>query len=340
LLLASFTEPHDPYLGPKKFWDQYEGVTIDMPSVPFIPREKRDHHSQRVYDCMDNGDYNITEEHITKSRRAYYSMMSYIDSKVGEFVSTLEEQGIMNDTLIVFTADHGDMQGERGMWFKETYHERATRVPLFFYATPAMAEKYNLKLVPGTISHNVSLVDILPTLLHLVSPVGSDWKSVMPSPVEGRSLLPALLGQPADLGGVEASTIYSEYTSEMICGGWFMVKRGCLKLIYSRHDPLLFDLRTDPMEMVNVVEEDAYKTAKAELLELAKGKWPDIEGLALRIVESQRRRRMVHSANTLGKRTTWDYEPIYSEVYIRNTDDSLQAQDYVCRAPCRKRPRH
>ena len=62
----------------------YDDNEIDMPTVPFVDREDRDEHSKRVYDCMDAGDYEITPERIRKARHAYYSMLSYVDSKVGE----------------------------------------------------------------------------------------------------------------------------------------------------------------------------------------------------------------------------------------------------------------
>lgn len=344
-ILASFTEPHDPYSGPKEFWDRYEGVEIDAPQVPFIPRPERDSHSQRVYDCMDSGDFEITPERVVKSRRAYYSMMSYVDSKIGEILQTLEEQGLRDDTLVVFTADHGDMQGERGMWFKETYHERATRVPFFFSATPALVRKYGLDLRLGqTVTHNVSHADLLPTLLHLALSGGlkADWKAELPSAVEGRSLLASLVGE--DSSELEDGVIYCEYTSEMIPGGWFMVKKGGLKLVYSEQAPLLFDLIADPKEMSNLAGSKDYEAQMADLLKLAREKWPDLAGLTRRILVSQRQRRYVHAANVKGKRTHWDFEPVEDPRYplgIRNTSESLQDQEYVRRAPYRgKRPRN
>jgi len=232
-ILASFTQPHDPYSGPKEFWDLYEGVEIDKPTVPFIPKEQRDPHGQRIYDCMDNGDYQISEENIIKSRRAHYSMISYVDYKIGELLKTLEDEGLRDDTMIVFTSDHGDMQGERGYWFKETFHERATRVPLFFHATAKCRQKYGLQLEKATLSQNVSLVDLFPTLMHLTA--GENWKESMPSSTDGRSLLFSMIGKSGHCESNQDNTIYSEYTSEMIPGGWFMVKSGSSSLCSARN---------------------------------------------------------------------------------------------------------
>eukprot|EP00927_Polykrikos_kofoidii_P060181 TRINITY_DN55247_c0_g1_i1.p1 TRINITY_DN55247_c0_g1~~TRINITY_DN55247_c0_g1_i1.p1 ORF type:complete len:555 (-),score=92.42 TRINITY_DN55247_c0_g1_i1:123-1787(-) len=339
-MIASFTEPHDPYSAPKEFWDQYEGVDIDMPKVPFIPRAERDPLSQRIYDCMDNGDFDITDERIVKARRAYYSMLSFIDSKIGELLATLENEGLRDDTLIVFTSDHGDMQGERGMWFKETYHERATRVPLFFHATPKLCAKYGLELSPGVVNSNVSLVDLMPTLVHLAC--GANWQDTMPSRSEGRSLMHKLAQPAVNFDGEGEDTIYCEYTSEMVPGGWFMVKRGDLKLVCSDGDPLLFDLAADPLEMVNVAKEGAYTVVLSQMMVLAQAKWPDISGLTERILKSQRDRRLIHKAMTQGKRTFWDHQPPQdvTSSYIRNNGEALQDREYVCRAPYRgKRPR-
>jgi len=337
---ASFTQPHDPYSGPQEFWDQYEGVEIDMPTIPFIPRDQRDHHSARVYDCMDNGDFEMTEERICKARRAYYSMMSYVDSKIAEMLATLDQEGLRKDTLVIVTSDHGDMLGERGMWFKETFHERATRVPLFFHAEPELAQRLRLGS-PREVPHNVSLIDLLPTLADLTCAPGEDWRTMLPAEVEGRSLLASLKGDFKSCECAQQDTIYCEYTSEMIPGGWFMVKKGDLKYVYSQHAPLLFDLKAHPHEMVNVADNAEYREVATSLRRLADAKWPDLPGLNDRILRSQRCRRMIHEAMMKGKRRSWDYQPMEdaSRQYIRNTGEALQDLEYVCRAPYRgKRP--
>merc|ERR1712087_946576 len=117
---------------------------------------------------------------------------------------------------------------------------------------------------------------------------GSDWKAALPSPLEGRTLLSSLMGNAAGCESGKDNTIYCEYTSEMIPGGWYMIKRGDLKFVYSDKSPLLFDLKTDPQEMTNVVGQEAYKDAAAVLTALAKAKWPDIAALTQRILTSQR----------------------------------------------------
>jgi len=120
-----------------------------------------------------------------------------------------------------------------------------------------------------------------------------------------------------------------------------MVKKGDLKYVYSQHAPLLFDLKADPHELVNVADNTEYREVATSLRRLADAKWPDLPGLNERILRSQRCRRMIHEAMMKGKRRSWDYQPMEdaSRQYIRNTGEALQDLEYVCRAPYRgKRP--
>ena len=74
--------------------------------------------------------YTPTEEVVRASRRAYLGMISYIDTLVGQLIAELKHLGLFEDTLVVFTSDHGEMLGEHGMWYKRTYYEESLRVPL------------------------------------------------------------------------------------------------------------------------------------------------------------------------------------------------------------------
>ena len=82
----------------------------------------------------DRDEYAITEERIRRARRGYYGMISYIDAQLGRILAALEALGQRDDTVIIATADHGDMLGERGLWYKMTFFERAVRVPLIICA--------------------------------------------------------------------------------------------------------------------------------------------------------------------------------------------------------------
>lgn len=114
-LTVSLTHPHDPYTIHKPYWDRYEGEEIPLPDVN-IPQEEQDPHSKRLLHVCELADEKPPEEAVLRARRAYFGAVSYVDDNVGRLLEVLEECGMAEDTIVVFSADHGDMLGERGMW--------------------------------------------------------------------------------------------------------------------------------------------------------------------------------------------------------------------------------
>jgi len=117
-LFVSFTHPHDPFAVPQEYWDRYEHDQVDLPTVPPLPLEQMDPHSRRVHHVCDLGRYRQTEERVRNARHAYYGAISYVDDKVGQILQALEATGFARDTVVLFTSDHGEMLGERGLWYK------------------------------------------------------------------------------------------------------------------------------------------------------------------------------------------------------------------------------
>ena len=114
-LTVSLTHPHDPYTIHKEYWDRYEGVDIPLPQVN-IPAEQQDAHSQRLLKVCGLLDEEIPDEAIKRARRAYFGAMSYVDDNVGKLLQVLKECALDDNTIVVFSSDHGDMLGERGLW--------------------------------------------------------------------------------------------------------------------------------------------------------------------------------------------------------------------------------
>ncbi|MCB0145075.1 MAG: sulfatase-like hydrolase/transferase, partial [Caldilineaceae bacterium] len=106
-LLTSFTHPHDPFAIPPAYWNRYDHAAIDTPRVPPIPLAQMDPHSRRLHHVCAMDDYELTNAHVRNARHAYYGMISYIDDKVGQLLSVLHETGLDENTIIIFTADHG-----------------------------------------------------------------------------------------------------------------------------------------------------------------------------------------------------------------------------------------
>lgn len=178
-LAVSFSHPHPPYTAGQPWWDRYCHDDIDLPAVAPIPVDQRDVQSQWLHVSHGADAQPVTDAQVRRARHAYYANLSYLDDKVGRLLDTLAACGLADDTIVVFTADHGEMLGERGMWYKQSFFEASVRVPLFV-SLPAQRQ-------PRRVAAPVSLVDLLPTLMDWAGGPG-DW----PEPLDGRSWQPLL----------------------------------------------------------------------------------------------------------------------------------------------------
>ena len=324
LLTVSFIHPHDPYLAPRDCWACYDRARIDMPAVPFIPVGKRDPLSRRMFELYDRGEYRVTAEHVRTARHAYYAMITYADALMGRVLSALKATGAAEDTVVIATADHGDMLGERGLWYKMTFFERSVRVPMILH-TPK-------RFRPRRVKQNVSLLDVLPTLAEL-----GDVKQDPVVPVDGRSLLPLAAGDGRDWPDAVCAEYMAEGTTEPV----FMIRRGRHKYIACAGDPpQLFDLESDPHELDNLAEKAEFRKLSASFAEEVARKW---DGAALRrsIIDSQRQRVFVQQALLTGRRVhPWDFEPRQdvAQRYYRNYGAEMYDTDRRARLPLRPEP--
>ena len=124
---VSFTHPHDPYLCLQQYWDLYEGVEIPLPSVPASMIGEHDPHSRILLKQSGLNERVVSDDEIRRVRRAYYAAISFIDEKIGRLLTILDGSGLAHNTVIVFTSDHGEMLGERGMWLKKNFFEPALK---------------------------------------------------------------------------------------------------------------------------------------------------------------------------------------------------------------------
>lgn len=115
-LTVSLTHPHDPYTIHQEYWDRYEDVDIPLPEVN-MAEEEQDAHTKRLLKVCGLEGENLPEKAIKRARQAYFGAVSYVDDNVGKLLSVLKECGMDDNTIVVFSADHGDMLGERGMWY-------------------------------------------------------------------------------------------------------------------------------------------------------------------------------------------------------------------------------
>ena len=303
-MVASFIHPHDPYVARPEWWDLYEDKPIDMPEY-VLKADQQDPFSRRVMDGIEASCVPLTDEEVRRARRAYLANVSYFDSKVGEVVRTLEEIGEIDNTIVIVTADHGDMLGERGLWYKMNFFEHSARVPLVM-AGPGIAQ--------GTADNACSLIDLLPTFIE----IGGGDSTVLGEQVDGRSLMPLARGQ-AD----PVDEAIGEYCAEMTPWPVFMIRRGPLKYIHCDVDPpQLYDLSVDAHEKTNLASDPRYTTAARAFATEVTGRW-DSKKLRANIIATQKSRRALHAAMEAGAGEHWDYNPPSdaSQKYVRNHMD-------------------
>jgi choline-sulfatase len=267
--------------------------------VPEIPYEQLDPHSQWLYLAHGQDRHAITPEHVRRARRAYYAMASYVDEKIGRVLAALERCGKADDTVVVFCGDHGEMMGERGMWFKQTFYEWSARVPLLV-AGPGVS-------APGRRADVCSLVDLLPTFLDIAA-AGDQGERVEPvEALDGRSLAPLLRGE-GELARQPREAV-SEYSSEGVCAPSRMVRQGPWKYIFTLGlPPLLFNLHDDPRELVNLAGRPDCAQAEAALHTRLLRDW-DPQDVDRRIRASQRRRLFLKAESLRkGRFPDWTFE--------------------------------
>jgi choline-sulfatase len=303
-LVASFTNPHDPWEIGRRYWDLYRREALDPPTIAAIPSPNADPHSRRLRDMYDATQLELTPEQILTARHAYCAAISYLDERVGEVLAALDDAGLAESTLVVFTADHGEMLGERGLWYKMSFFEPSVRVPLIMRAPGA----------PGLrrVADPVSLIDLAPTLAELA---GDREVSAM----DGSSLLPYLEHRAPR----QAGDVVGEYLAEGVAAPLVMVRRGRFKLVCCDGDPdQLYDLESDPDELVNLAGSSAHAGVHHALREAVAERW-DLDDLRDRVLASQDERRLIARALNRGAHTPWDFlpEPDGAMRYVRSRAD-------------------
>jgi choline-sulfatase len=272
-----------------------------------------DSHSQRLYEMSAMDDYAVTDQDVRSARHGYYANITYVDNLVGQLMDVLESTGMLDNTIIIFTSDHGDFLGERGLWYKMSFLEPSAHVPLLVW----QPKRFKARRV----KEPVSLADILPTLADL----GHGGSTELARKVDGRSLVPLLQGEAEN----PEATAWGEYLAEGAIAPIYMLRRGPWKYIHSPVDnDQLFNIDDDPEESSNLASDNPLsKKFRAEV----EAKF-DIPHIQSEVLQSQQSRLMMFEAMKNGSLFPWDFQPLRkaSEQYTRNhmsvTDRDLQSR--------------
>ena len=266
---CSIDAPHNPFDPPREFLEPYLKRLDEIPLPRYTPGELDNkpafQHSDRTgaWGGTNSGYYaaeKMTDRDHRLIRAAYWALIDHIDYEIGRIITALRETGQLDNTLVLFMSDHGEMLGDHGIYFQGAYfYDEMIRVPLVFGGLN--------RLKPGVNSNAlVELVDIVPTLL--------DAAGVARYPgIQGRSLWPMLTGQAAP--DHHRDDIYSEYYQAIPTGykqfgqahlTGLRSDRHLLTVVHGRDEGELYDLAIDPTQTVNRWADPQFQTVKVQLL--------------------------------------------------------------------------
>ena len=255
MLHVGLLMPHWPYTLPQKYYDMYADVDMPMPIDAKFPNTNM-HPALQHFQKWDGLDVAPDSEEFMNALRAYYGMVTCVDDMVGELITQLKENGMYDNTYIIFSSDHGDNLGEHGMMGnKHTPMEGSVTVPLVI--TGPKVKKGQKVDIP------VALVDMYPTIMDMAGVDFSDPE--MP----GIDLMPVLEGKEV----APERNLFSEWHGTGFQGAWYMLVNKQYKYIYyERERPSLFDMEADPQEMNDLALDPQYadiiKEFEAELNQL------------------------------------------------------------------------
>jgi arylsulfatase len=241
-LKVSFARPHSPYDPPQRWMARYAGASIPPPvQAPWSER-----YAERNSAADDIWRGRVSAGEARRSREAYYGSVSFVDEQIGRVLEALERRNLLEQTLILYTSDHGDMTGDHNLWRKSYAYEPSARVPMLLRWPQGLVSAKR-----GQMSeHPVELRDILATFLDAVgvSP---------PAAIDGRSLLDVPRGKTAGWRlflDLEHDVCYAPENH------WNALTDGKTKYIFHARDgeEMLFDLAADPHERANLAAETAH----------------------------------------------------------------------------------
>ncbi|MEM9196982.1 MAG: choline-sulfatase [Pseudomonadota bacterium] len=307
-LTLSLTHPHDPYVNRPEYWQLYDDCQALDPQRDDLPG---DPHSARLVAANDAPRFAITPQDVRRARQGYFASISYVDARIGEVLAALETMGeeTVRNTAILFLSDHGDMLGERGLWFKMSFREGSARVPMML-AAPGLAS--------GRVDTPVSTLDAVPTLADLA---GLNIETIAHW-LDGVSLLPVAEG------GTRAP-VPMEYMAEGSIAPMVSLVDWPWKIVLCPADPdQLFRLDTDPEEARDLARDPDHAELAERLVDAVAQRW-DLQRIDRDVRESQARRLAVYPALRAGAHYPWDWQPLKraSERFMRNHLDLNRLED-------------
>ncbi len=252
-LCVGFVAPHFPFVVPEPYFSMYYPHNVDMPRDPPGHLDDLPPAAQRLRETF--GFHGYSDDEVARARAAYYGLITYLDDKIGRLLGALDEQGLAENTAVVYTSDHGESLGEHGLWRKMNFYEQSARVPLQVRWPGAIEGGRRFDVA-------VSLVDLTATILDM-SGLPLDRRRFWQP--DGDSLLPLMRGE----GTTWKDEAFVEHLAHGTDRARAMVRRGNWKLSYGHGTPPeveLYDLSSDPGEFMNLAGNPEHRETEEELV--------------------------------------------------------------------------
>lgn len=273
-MCVGFYRPHTPYSVPQDLMNLYSDfdpeLSGNLEDLPPCYRSLARHFGLESHPP--------TADQARRAIQAYYSMVTGLDRRVGMLCQMLKQQGLWENTIIIYTSDHGDMLGKHGLWFKSCFYEDSVRVPLIIHWPKGFDRRRR-------VNEPVSLIDLFPTLCEIAGMEPYEF-------LDGSSFLPALAG--ASLS--PDREVLAEYADYGIHAPMRMLRKERYKLIYChRQEPLLFNLTNDPGETTNRARDPEMAETAQSMQKRILSDWDPAE-VTRRVLSNQRNRDILMQA--------------------------------------------
>jgi choline-sulfatase len=238
----SYTHPHPPLVPPQCYLDIYRDIDPGEPLQGSWTSEPHEMPARMNNRLIDSARYDAT--FVRQARRAFYALCTHIDHQIRIVIGTLREEGLLDNTIIMFTADHGDMLGDHGLWAKRLFYEGSACVPMIVVGA-AGSDRVPCRAIDDRL---VGWQDIMPTLLDLAG-------VSIPDSVDGHSMV----------GETKRESLYGEYGEDEEATR--MLREGRYKLVYYAlgNRKQLVDLENDPLERTDLIESPDHAEVVARL---------------------------------------------------------------------------
>ena len=265
--------PHQPFIARKKDYEKYEGK-VGLPKVPAEALE--DCHPYIKWWRERTGIEQVTDEEIMRCRIAYWALVDRMDNLIGQILNALEVNGFMENTMVVYTSDHGEQVGEHGLWWKQTFYENASRVPAII--------SWPGHILGGQVLDNViNQFDLIATMLDasgspklprsngrsllklLKDPRNTDWENLAFS--EYCMDDADYFSTSSNLGGLDIHAMSGGVQNRMIRYNEYKLN------YYNGFEPQLFNLKEDPDELNDLAKDKSHENIRKDLTNKVLENW-------------------------------------------------------------------